>query len=72
MTLTTRVRFTGPVDPRAVWDYARELINAPDNYAWHSSVTSNPNPSRLADPDQGADALIWMEYGHEGSLLIEE
>ncbi|HME78390.1 MAG TPA: hypothetical protein VKI00_22905 [Mycobacterium sp.] len=30
MTLTTRIRFTAPIDPRMVWAKACEVVNAPE------------------------------------------
>ena len=77
MTFTTRIRFTEPVDPRAVWGKVAALVNAPDGYRWthrgaNDDVIHAPNPSLWADPDQGADAWARLYYGHEGSLLIED
>ena len=82
MTLTTRVRFTEPIDPRTVWNRVRELINAPENYRWtHHGAGSRPmhegdhwplNPEFYAESAQGADAWARVEYGAEGSALVEE
>ena len=77
MTLTTKVRFLAPIDPRLVWAKVAELVNAPDDYRWchrgaNDDVIHAPNPSIWAEPEQGADAWARLYYGHEGSLLIED
>jgi hypothetical protein len=77
MTLTTHIRFLEPIDPRKVWKMACELVNAPKPFEVRKQRRGDPifgsltydNDGMRAVPDQGADALLWMEYGHEGSPL---
>lgn len=79
MTLTTHLRFLDPIDPRDVWEMAKALVNTPDGYEFEYRSANHPwwpgckyvdlNASIHATPGQGADALIWLEYGPEGSLL---
>ena len=81
MTLTTHIRFVDPVDPRAVWDAAQEIVGVPNGYHWevfpanqrreHSGLVF-PNAEWSAPADQGANALMWMWYGHEGGRLLDD
>jgi hypothetical protein len=82
MTLTTRVRFLAPVDPRLIWAEVRELLDAPADYQFqHNSPGGRPlyegdfwpwNGEYYAQTDQGLTAHAHMEYGHEGAPLREE
>lgn len=79
MTMTTHIRFLDPIDPREVWEMAKVLVNAPKDFEVKYKAANTPwwegckhvdlNAEIRAMPDQGADALIWLEYGPEGSLL---
>ena len=79
MTMTTHVRFLDPVDPRLVWEQAKRIVNAPEPFevdhisagqpSFEGAGWINENAELRAHPGQGADALIWLEYGPEGSLL---
>ncbi|MBV8347580.1 MAG: hypothetical protein JOZ49_08605 [Mycolicibacterium sp.] len=42
-TLTTRIRFTEPVDPRLVWAKMREVTDAPAGYAWPTPGEQRPD-----------------------------
>ncbi len=77
MSLTTRIRFTEPADPREVWAKVITLISAPDDYQWsHVPVGGNPiawnNPIIYAEPDQGASVWAYVMYGKDGGMLIED
>jgi hypothetical protein len=77
MTLTTKVRFTEPIDPRKVWAQILQLINPPTDYQWsHIPSGGNPiayrNPLIFAEPDQGSDAWAYVRYGQEGSRLARD
>lgn len=77
MTMTTRIRFTEPVDPRMVWMATRIAISAPVGYTWvHHAANSepmhDPNPLWMADSGQGAGAWAIMRFGADGGRLVEE
>lgn len=77
MSLTTRIRFTEPVDPREVWNKIMGLINTPDDYQWsHVPVGGNPiawnSPLIYAEPGQGADVWVYVMYGPDGCRLVED
>lgn len=72
MTVTSRVRFLAPYDPREIFDLASWVVNAPTPYRhrhWPADMIV-PNPHISAEPEQGADAWVYVEYGAEGSLLL--
>ncbi len=75
MTLTTRIRFTEPVDPRHIWERVQAAIGAPDGYTWQRRPANDEiwgaNPSFVADSEQGAGAWAMMFYGPEGSRLVD-
>lgn len=73
---TATIRFTQPVDPRAVWEAARIIVNAPADWTHHGLPDDYPaeavtNLLRQADPC-GADALVTMFYRPEGAQLDTE
>lgn len=80
MTMTTNVRFLDPIDPRNVWQYMLGLFvprELQDGFkyehfsagaVWFGDIVHD-NSGYRAEPDQGAHALIDLEYGPEGSLL---
>jgi len=82
MTLTTHVRFLDPIDPRDVWAMAQDMVGVPADYRfeyhrvgspmWPGSELTNTNSGYFAEPDQGAGALLALDYGEEGSLLIDD
>lgn len=72
MGYTAYVRFTEPVDPRAVWRAVRAIVDAPDSYAWECYAPGGSmgrDGCWFAHPDQGAHMLACMYYGPEGSAL---
>lgn len=72
MGYTAYVRFTAPVDPRAVWAAVRAIVEAPDNYSWECYAPGGQmgrDGCWFAKPDQGARSLAWMYYGPEGAPL---
>jgi hypothetical protein len=82
VSLTTRVRFLAPLDPRLIWAEVQRLLDAPENYRYsHNAPGGRPlykgdywpmNGEYYADTDQGLMAHAHMEYGHEGAPLREE
>lgn len=79
MTINSRIRFLDPVDPREVFDFAAALVNMPASSFVHQAPGSEPlylndfwplNP-RICTAG-GSDASVTVEYGAEGSRLIEE
>lgn len=77
MSLTTRVRFLEPVDPREVWSRVLEHIDPPVDYRWsHVPVGGNPiascNPLIFAESGQGALAWVYVMYGPDGCRIVED
>lgn len=72
MTMTTRVRFLDPVDPRTVWERAALLVKAPENYRSEVRRQRDGDYLTIADPDQGAEALLLMYSGNDGGRLIRD
>ena len=77
MSLTTRIRFTEPVDPREVWNKVLTFIDPPGDYQWSNvPVGGNPiawrNPLIYAEPHQGAKVWAYVMYGPDGCKLVED
>ena len=77
MSFTTRIRFTEPIDPRAVWARITPLVQAPADYKWsHVPIGGNLiaelNPLIYAAPHQGAAVWAYVMYGHDGCKLVED
>jgi len=79
MSINTQVRFLAPVDPRAVFSFASWLVDMPAGGFIHAAAGSEPmhagdywplNP-RLRTTG-GSQASVKVEYGSEGSPVIEE
>jgi hypothetical protein len=77
VSINTRVRFLEPIDPRAVFAFASGLVEAGGSQ--HFTAGSEPmypgdhwplNPRIRTTGD--SEASIKVEYGTEGSALIEE
>jgi len=77
VSINTRVRFLEPIDPRAVFTFASGLVDA--SRSQHFTAGSEPmypgdhwplNPRIRTTGD--SEASIKVEYGAEGSALIEE
>ena len=77
MSLTTRIRFTEPIDPRVVWAKVLTMIDTPADYTWSNvPVGGNDiawrNPLIYAEPHQGADIWAYVMYGPDGCRLVED
>lgn len=77
MSLTTRIRFTEPIDPRAVWDRVTSMIDTPADYTWSNVPIGGNfiawlNPLIYAAPHQGAAVWAYVMYGQDGCKLVED
>jgi hypothetical protein len=77
LIINSRIRFLEPIDPRAVFNFAAALVNMPErNFRYRGSESMHfddwwPLNPRIRTVD-GADVSVVVEYGAEGSLLVEE
>lgn len=72
MGYSAHIRFTAPVDPRAVWAAVRAIVKAPDNYRWRCYAPGSEmgrDGCWFAEAGQGANSLACMYYGPEGATL---
>jgi len=68
MTTTTRVRFLEPTDPREVFDLVVAIAGQPTDEVYHGAPDEiYLNPYIRTDAPM---ALVCVEYGAEGSLLL--
>ena len=77
MGLTTRIRFTEPIDPRKVWARVLEQIKPPADYKWsYIPIGGNQiawrNPLIYAESGQGALVWAYVMYGQDGCKLVED
>lgn len=77
MSMTTRIRFSDPVDPREAWARVLGQINPPADFKWSNvPVGGNEiawlNPLIYAEPHQGAAVWAYVAYGHDGCKLVED
>lgn len=77
MSATMRIRFLQPVDPREVFDLAAGLVKLPEGEFQHQAPGSEDgdwplNPRIRSNSGATRGGIIRLEYGAEGSRLVQE